>query len=155
MKKLSHLLISIAISEGVGFLSSLLASSQSNVYESLTLPSFAPPGWIFGPVWIFLYALMGIAAYRVFRANSDHTKTTALVFYCLQLFLNFMWSIIFFRWHQRGFALLELILLFVFILITTYRFYKLDKIAGYLMFPYVIWTAFAIVLNYSIWMLNK
>ncbi len=151
-----YLLISIFISEGVGALSAFLSSGNMEmVFDTLIKPSFAPPAWVFAPVWIILYALMGIAAYRIFKlgCNKKGVKS-ALLFYAIQLFLNFLWTIIFFRFELIGLAFIEIVILLIFIIITTVKFFKLDKCAGYLMVPYIIWVAFATVLNYYIWILN-
>ncbi len=150
-------LVSILISEGVGFLSSILSSgNMQQIFETLKQPSFAPPAWLFAPVWIILYALMGLAAYRIWKLGTDRKDVKkALYLYVIQLFLNFLWPIIFFRFGLIGLALLEIVILLLFIVLTTKSFLKLDKIAGYLMIPYVLWVMFATILNYSIWILNK
>ncbi|WP_202707238.1 TspO/MBR family protein [Sporosalibacterium faouarense] len=150
------LIISIAIPLGVGFLSSLLSINTVDTYRNLIQPSFAPPSWLFAPVWTILYILMGIAAYRIWISYADTSKKdSAFTFYFIQLSLNFLWSIIFFRFNMRFLALIEILLLLFSIIITTIKFYKIDKKAGYLMIPYILWASFATVLNYSIWMLNK
>ncbi|AKL96169.1 TspO/MBR family protein [Clostridium aceticum] len=150
------MLISIAIAQGVGIASSLLTQNTREQYQNLIQPSFAPPGWVFPVVWTILFILMGIAAYRIYSlAFKDPQVKSALLFYVAQLFVNFFWTIIFFRFEQRGFALVWLILLWVLIIITTVKFYRLDKVAGYLMIPYILWASFAGLLNYSVWQLNK
>lgn len=150
------LFISIAISEGIGVLAGFLTMNSTTDYLNLKLPSFAPPGSIFAPVWAVLYLLMGIAAYRVWmHGNYNENVKNALSWYIFQLFLNFIWSILFFGLGLRGLALLDIILLFVAILITTIKFYKIDKLAGILMVPYILWVGFAAILNYSIWKLNR
>ena len=99
---------------------------------------------------------MGIASYRVCKYGYDREKVkSALIYYSIQLILNFMWPIIYFNLGLRGFALIEIILLLIFVIITTVKFYKIDKVAGYLMIPYVAWLVFATILNYYTWILNK
>lgn len=155
MQKRSALIISLLIPQLTGALSAYLSASQREVYQRLNLPAFAPPAWVFGPVWILLYLLMGIACYRVYlKGPGNPLVKKALLFYLIQLLFNFAWSIIFFRFELLGIALVEIIILFIFIIITTYYFYKAEKTAAYLMIPYIIWVAFASLLNYYIWLLN-
>jgi benzodiazapine receptor len=144
------LLKSLLLSLGTGLLSSLLSPEMRVIYENANKPPFAPPGWIFAPVWIILYILMGIAAYRVFIQGSGRPEVRdALFYYGTQLFLNFMWSILFFRFALAGTAFLDLLLMAALILITTVKFYRIDKTAGLLMIPYLIWVVFAGALNAS------
>lgn len=149
------LVISIIISEGVGFLSAMYSMNMGDFYKELIKPSFAPPAWIFAPVWIVLYLLMGIAAYRIWM-HGTYAKgvKSALFYYGLQLVFNFFWSIIFFRFRLVAIAFFEIIILIILILITTIKFFKLDIISGLLMLPYLLWVVFAAVLNYFLWILN-
>jgi len=150
-----HLILSIAIALGVGFLSSLLSGDTREVYQRLILPSFAPPGWIFPVVWTIMYVLMGIAAYRVYSRGPRRPQVrSALSYYAVQLFFNFLWSIIFFRFELFGFAFIWLLILWFLIIVTTSKFFRLDKLAGYLMLPYLLWVTFAGILNFAIWRLN-
>jgi len=154
-KSILALIISVLLTEGIGFLSGFLSMNSTSAYENLNKPTFSPPGWVFPVVWTILFFLMAVAAYRIWmkgKAGDDVSK--ALVLYTIQLFFNFLWSIIFFRFRLYAIAFLELLLLLVFILLTTFEFYKIDKISGYLMIPYIAWVSFAGVLNYAIWMLN-
>lgn len=149
------LLLSIALAEGVGLISSLFTMGFMKGYTELARPFFAPPGWVFGVVWSILYLLMGIAAYLV--ATTRHSSkgiTSALRFYVLQLFFNFLWPIIFFRLDMRVIAFFEIIILLVLIIITTVKFFRINKAAGYLMLPYLLWVTFAAVLNYYLWIFN-
>ena len=150
------LAISIIISEGVGALSALFSMDTMGKYKELIQPSFSPPGWIFPIVWGILYLFMGIASYLVYSSGADKKEVkSALSFYALQLVFNFFWTILFFRFELRGFAFLWIIALLILVIITTVKFYKINKTAGYLMIPYVLWVSFASVLNYAIWQLNK
>lgn len=154
-KNIIALIISIAIAQCVGLLSGFLSMSASNAYEAFNKPFFSPPGWVFPVVWSILYLLMGIAAYRIWlKGNSGEDVSKALILYVTQLLLNFLWSIIFFRFRLYAIAFLELLLLIVFILLTTFEFFRIDKPSGFLMIPYILWVSFAGVLNYAIWMLN-
>lgn len=150
------LIISIIIAEGIGYLSAAFSMTSPSYYKELARPSFAPPAWIFGPVWIILYLLMAIAAYRVWMyRNTKKGVYRALFYYFLQLLLNFLWSIIFFRYRLIAIAFFEIIILLIFIIITTVKFFKIDKISGLLMIPYILWVSFASILNYSLWILNS
>lgn len=123
-------------------------------YVTLNKPSFNPPNQIFGPVWTTLYILMGISLYFIVQQPASKVKTQALVVFGVQLFLNFWWSIIFFTFKNLLFALVEIIVLWIFIVVMIYLFRKLKPIAGYLQIPYLLWVSFATLLTYSIWMLN-
>lgn len=155
-KSISNLIISIIIAEGIGLLSSFLGMSNSKTYMQFNKPPFSPPSWVFPIVWVILFLLMAIAAYRIWlRGKQGEDITKALTLYALQLILNFFWPIIFFRFKLYGVAFFELLLLLVSIIMTTFEFNKLDKLAAYLMIPYILWVSFAGILNYTIWMLNK
>jgi tryptophan-rich sensory protein len=154
-KNICKLLISILIAEAVGLLSGFLGRSNVNTYMELNKPSFAPPGWLFPIVWIILYLLMAIAAYRIWmKGEQGEDVNEALKFYSLQLVFNFFWSIIFFRFELYGVAFFELLILLLLVIYTTYLFYKIDPLAAYLMIPYLLWLSYAGILNYSIWKLN-
>ena len=155
MKKIRNIFISISIPLVIGLTSAYLTAGTMEAYKKLVQPSFAPPGWIFGPVWLILYIWMGYASYRVWKNRSNVKIKSALTFYGTQLVFNFFWSLIFFRYQMRGFAFVEILILLILIVVTTIKFYKIDKIAGYLLFPYLAWVSFASLLNYSVWMLNK
>lgn len=131
-------------------------SSVRTFYVTLNKPSFNPPGWIFGPVWVTLYTIMGVAAWIVWgKLSSDQNAKVALVLFIVQLVLNALWSHLFFGWHLLFIAFLEIILLWVMILLSTIWFFRISTKAGALMLPYLVWVSFAAFLNYSIWVLNK
>jgi translocator protein len=155
-RSLIALIISIVIAEGTGALSSYLGMPNFKTYDVLIKPAFTPPSWVFGVVWSILYLLMAIAVYRIYiRGRGETNVGKALTLYIIQLFLNFFWTIIFFRWRLIGLAFFELMLLLIFILLTTFKFFRLDKLAGLLMIPYILWVSFAGVLNFTFWMLNN
>jgi tryptophan-rich sensory protein len=129
-------------------------SSVSTWYPTLAKPAWNPPAWVFGPVWTTLYLMMGVAAWRVWRAHS-RGASGALGLFGVQLVLNTLWSIVFFGLRAPGPAFFELLLLWLAILATGLRFYRLDRVAGALMAPYLAWVTFAGVLNYTIWQLNR
>jgi len=154
-KHLFPLLISILIALSAGFIGSLFTTSSiSSWYAFINKPSFSPPNWLFAPAWSLLYILMAFAAFLIWKKR-DHSQTKpALMFYGIQLILNALWSIIFFGMHNPGLAFLEIIFLWSFILITLIKFYKINKTAGLLFIPYILWVSFASILNYAVWMLN-
>ena len=124
-------------------------------YTTLARPWIAPPNWVFGPVWTLLYALMAIAVARVTQAAPSGVKSTAIALFVLQLALNFAWSWIFFRSHQIGWALAEIVILWIAILFTTLAFARLSSTAAWLMTPYLAWVSFATLLNAEFWRLNR
>ncbi len=155
-KELEGLVLSVLIAEAVGFLSGFLARNSRQVYDSLIKPSMAPPGWLFPVVWTILYALMGIAAYKVYSSDVSKTKKrNALIVYSLQLLVNFSWSIVFFRYGLIGYSVFILILLDILVIICTILFYRIDKKSAFLMIPYIIWILYATDLNAAIWLLNS
>ena len=121
-------------------------------YAGLARPSFAPPNWVFAPVWTTLYVLMAVAAWRVWRVTGS--RSLEMGAYAVQLIFNFAWSAIFFAAHQIGFALAEICILLALILATTILFWRRDRLAGWLFLPYLAWTSFAAALNYAFWSLN-
>lgn len=149
------LIVSLAVSLGVGGLSALLTNSEMAVYEGLNQPPLSPPGWVFGVVWTILFVLMGIAAYLVWQADTGDQRRRAIWFYAVQLAFNFAWTLIFFNARLYGVALIWLIILWVLILLTTVQFYRLRPAAGWLMLPYLLWVTFAGYLNAGIWLLNR
>lgn len=128
-------------------------------YASLARPEFAPPDWLFGPVWTTLYLLMGVAAYLVWSSSARAAarparRKAALELFLLQLILNAEWSIIFFGLRSPGWALVEIVLLWVAILATLLAFARISRPAAWLLAPYLAWVSFAAYLNYTIWILN-
>jgi len=138
----SALIISILIPLAVGTMSALFSGNMSS-YSILTQPAFSPPGFIFPIVWTILYILMGISSYIVYSSNSPN-KSKALLLYCIQLFFNFCWSIIFFGLDLFLFAFIWLIALILIV----------NPLSAYLQIPYLIWCIFAAYLNFSIFLLN-
>jgi tryptophan-rich sensory protein len=123
-------------------------------YAGLAKPSFNPPNQIFGPVWTVLYALMAIAGWMIWKRADSELRSRALLLFWVQLGLNFGWTLIFFRGHQIGLALVEILLLWLAILGTTVLFFRLRNAAGWMFVPYLAWVSFASVLNFAIWMKN-
>lgn len=123
-------------------------------YATLNKPSFNPPNYLFGPVWTILYILMGISFYLVWKKPTSPVRTAGVLFFLVQFILNFCWSIIFFKLHKMGLAFAEIMVMWIFILFTINEFRKLNKIAAWLLVPYILWVSFAAVLNFSLWKLN-
>jgi translocator protein len=146
----------IGVSQLAGAVGSLFTvSSIGTWYEMLQKPLFAPPNWIFGPVWVLLYLFMGIATFLVFQQRGKNRGVkTALFAFAVQLVLNSAWSIIFFGMHNIAFALFEIVVLWIAIATTMLLFFRVSKVAGWLFVPYLAWVSFATYLNYAFWTLN-
>lgn len=156
MKNTLLLIGCVAFTFIVGSSGGLFTVSEiPNWYATINKPSFNPPNWIFGPVWTILYALMGYALFLIFKQPNSTLKINALIIFFVQFTLNFFWSIIFFKLHALGWAFVEIIAMWIFILLNIIWFYKLNKIAAYVLIPYLLWVSFASLLNYSIWQLNS
>jgi tryptophan-rich sensory protein len=156
MNNTLKLIISIAIPVAIGATSGFFTvTGVESWYQTINKPSWNPPNWIFGPVWTTLYILMGIALFLVWKSDANpQIKKTAIILFAAQLTLNFFWSFIFFNQHQAGWALAEIIVMWVFILLTIFAFAPISKIAAWLLVPYISWVSFATILNYTIWKLN-
>jgi len=153
--KIIPLIISIAIAQGAGIIGSIFTvASVKTWYLDIVRPEWNPPSWIFGPVWITLYTLMGIAAYLIWQVREVEGAKLALVVYGIQLALNALWSVLFFGLKNPGLAFAEILILLVFIIATTILFWKINTWAGVLLVPYLAWASFATFLNYTIWQLN-
>lgn len=151
------LIIAIAVSETAGVIGAIFTtpSIQSGWYAELVKPAINPPSWVFGPVWITLFALMGLAVWLVWKQGFENPEVKrALVLFDIQLVLNVLWSILFFGLRSPGYALIEIIFLWFAILATIIVFAKISKPAMWLLLPYIIWVSFAVYLNYMIWTLN-
>ncbi len=152
------LILAILISELAGILGS--AATMPSIptwYATLEKPALNPPSWVFGPVWTTLYALMGIAAFLVWKHYSGRRKsqvTTALKIFGVQLLLNVSWSVIFFGLQNPGLAMVNIIALWLAIAWTMVVFYSISRLAAYLLVPYLLWVSFAFYLNCAIWALN-
>jgi benzodiazapine receptor len=155
--ELIKLIISIVICNSVGIIGSFsTASAIPTWYNSLEKPTFNPPNWVFGPVWTTLYTLMGISAYLVYRQGIHNSQVkTALIIFGIQLFLNAIWSPIFFGLRALFAGFVVIVILWIAILLTIFAFYKISTIAAVLLIPYLLWVSFATILNYSLWVLNS
>lgn len=154
MKKinLKNLVISLLIPLVVGTISGLISMPFMD-YGNLVQPPLAPPGWLFPVVWTILYILMGISFYLILEEN-NYDKDSSYLVYFIQLFVNGLWSIFFFVFKLRLFSSIWLILLIILIAIMIVKFYRINKLAGLLQIPYLLWCIFALYLNISIYILN-
>lgn len=149
-------IISIFICILVELLSSFTTQTSVNTwYKTIIKPDFTPPNWLFAPVWTILYLLMGFSWGRINKIAKNQELITVNVAFIIQLLLNFSWSFIYFGANKIGIAFVDIILLWIFIIINIYFFYKIDRIASLLLLPYLFWTSYAVILNGAIWHLNK
>ncbi|HLN95511.1 MAG TPA: TspO/MBR family protein [Flavobacterium sp.] len=158
MNRYVKIVLFVATCLTVGFLSGLATrEGVTTWYRTIEKPSFNPPNWVFAPVWSLLYVMMGVAAGRIWgRIDASGPEVRrALVFFWIQLALNALWSVLFFALWNPLLALVELVLLWLMIYETWYKFKALDRVAGWLLVPYLAWVSFAGVLNASIWWLNR
>jgi len=130
------------------------ASSVTDWYTTLNKPPFNPPDWVFAPVWTALYLMMAVAAWRVWRLPGSELRSRGLWLFGVQLVVNLAWSFLFFGWQRIELALFDILLLLVLIALNLRWFWQLDRVAGWLLLPYLAWVAFATLLNASLWWLN-
>ena len=123
-------------------------------YAQLIRPDWAPPSWLFGPVWTILYALMGVAAWLVWRVGGFRASQSALIIFLAQLAFNSLWSWLFFGWQHGALAFADILLLLTLLIATLISFWRIKPLAGALLVPYLLWVIFASALNYSVWQLN-
>jgi len=179
MQNTAKFIISILICEGAGIAGSFFTAPAIPIwYVSLQKPDFSPPNWVFAPVWTVLFLLMGISLYLVWAKNwkieapenksaekawnpvstklwsGSWKEENAVAIFILQLVLNILWSVIFFGLKLPGPAFFEILMLWFAILYTIVNFFRISKLAAYLLIPYIVWVSFAAVLNFSIAALN-
>ena len=154
MKQIIGLIAWLAVSFIAAAIGSAASIQAGPFYAQLVRPEWAPPPNLFGPVWTILYALMGIAAWLVWRAGGFRTARAALSLFLVQLAVNALWSWLFFAWRLGGLAFADIVLLWVFIVATLIAFWRVRPLAGMLLIPYLLWVSFAAALNYSVWQLN-
>jgi len=157
MKLAIKIIILIVICLGIGYASSLVTQNGIQTwYNTIEKPSFNPPNWLFGPVWTALYICIAIAGGIVWdKINTNPLAKKAMLYFGIQLLLNTLWSFLFFGLKNPLVALIEIILLLLIIYETYMLFSKINKTAGYLFIPYLLWVSFAMFLNASIWWLNR
>ena len=149
-------IVSMLISLGGGLLIGYFIKDSLKTYGSLVKPIFSLPGWVFGVIWPILYILIGFALYRVYLTLKQENRSYGvLILYLSQLFLNFLWPIVFFNFRLYGISAIIIIILIVLIISCIIKFLKVDKISSILLIPYLIWCIYASYLNIMIWILNE
>jgi tryptophan-rich sensory protein len=144
----------VILAELIGGLGALFTyTAIPTWYATLNKPSFSPPNYLFAPVWTLLYALMGLALYLVWESKAKNKMWAYIVFYT-QLVLNFLWSFIFFGQKIPGLAFVEIIILWILILVNIVSFWRINKWAGIMLLPYIVWVSFASILNFALFKLN-
>jgi tryptophan-rich sensory protein len=149
------LVLSLILPLSVGAVAGMFTSQAVPTwYATLNRPSFNPPNWVFGPVWTTLYILLGISFFIIWKENYSKKRNMAILVFSIQMLLNFSWSFLFFYFNLIGFALIEIILLWISIAAMIYLFYKIKPFAAYLNIPYLLWVSFATILNAGYYFLN-
>lgn len=158
MKKIriGALIIALAVPLAVGGVSALLTMNSMEIYgTTLVKPPLSPPAWLFPVAWTILYIMMGLASYLIYTAETDaNDRTVALAEYAIQLTMNFFWSIIFFNMEAYFIAFVWLIVMWSVVIICTVRFYRIRKLAGIMLIPYILWLTFAAYLNMGVYVLS-
>ncbi|WP_142965930.1 TspO/MBR family protein [Enterococcus durans] len=138
----------------LGFISGLLSGNPGSYYYSLDLPPFAPPSWIFGPMWTVLYILMGMALYFLTQMDERKLKRKLLTLFVIQFICNFLWSALFFNLQSNFIAAVDITILVIVLTILLYHLWLHFRLVMWLLVPYYLWVLFATLLNYSIYLLN-
>ncbi len=156
VRDISKILTCVVVCEGAGLVGGIFTTGAIPTwYAALHKPSFTPPNWLFAPAWTTLYLLMAISAFVVWRRGLDNRRIlTGLAYFLAQLVLNVLWSVVFFGLKSPFAGIVVIAALWVAILLTIFKFYRISKVAGLLLLPYILWVSFAASLNVSIWMLN-
>ena len=155
--KIAKLIFSLVLPIAIGGFSSYLVRNEMDTlwFTTLAKPSFNPPSYLFGPVWIILYILMGISMFLIWNTPKTELRQKALTVFGIQLFFNFWWSILFFSIHTILVSVVDILLMWFLIIYMITLFKKIKPVAAYLQIPYLFWVTFATILNISIWYLNK
>ncbi len=154
IKKYTGLFLFLFVTFSAAYIGATASISAKTFYAELTRPLWAPPGYLFGPVWSVLYIMMAVSAWLVWiKENYSFRRVSVLTFF-FQLALNALWTWIFFVWNSGFFAFIEILILWILILLTIYLFNKRSKIAAALLIPYLLWVTFASALTFAIWQSN-
>jgi translocator protein len=155
-RQILGLLVWLGLSFVTAAAGAIASVNAGSFYMHLARPAWAPPAWLFGPMWTSLYVLMGIAAWLVWREGKlKHRATgTALTLFVVQLVVNALWSWLFFVWMQGAMAFAEIVLLLGLIVATTIAFWRIRPLAGALLLPYLLWVTLATALTWSVWQAN-
>ena len=157
MRKMSigTLIISLFIPMLIGGISASLSAQGMAMYGSMNKPPLSPPAWVFSVAWTILYLMMGLASYFIIVSEADgRSKAMALIFYGVQLLMNFMWSIVFFNLGAYLLAFIWLIIMWGMVIVCAFRFYSINRIATFLFIPYILWLTFAAYLNFGAYILS-
>ncbi|TXL68932.1 tryptophan-rich sensory protein [Zeimonas arvi] len=144
----------LALAFAAAAIGGIASANAGDFYAQLVRPAWAPPGWLFAPVWTLLYLTMGVAAWLVWREAGFRGARAALTLFVIQLAANALWTWLFFAWRLGGLAFAEVLLLWVLILATVVAFWRVRPLAGALMLPYLGWVSFACALTWATWRLN-
>ncbi len=153
-RNLFGLLACLAVSFLAAAVGAVASADAPSFYAALSLPPWAPPAWVFGPVWTVLYALMAVAAWLVWQRAGSPGVRTALLLFVVQLGANALWSWVFFAWRQGALAFVEVVILVGLVAATVRAFWRVRALAGVLLLPYLAWVGFAAALTYAIWQRN-
>ncbi|MFC5524348.1 TspO/MBR family protein [Rhodanobacter ginsengisoli] len=154
MKQIVGLIGWLLLSFAAAATGALASVQAASFYQQLVQPTWAPPASVFGPVWSALYAMMGIAAWLVWREGGWRRQRSALTLFVLQLAINALWSWLFFAWHHGALAFADIVVLWLLIAATLISFWRVRPLAGALLLPYLCWVSFAAALNFAVWHLN-
>lgn len=153
MINLKSFIVSILIPNLFGLFGSLIGN-VSQGFDAMVKPYFMPPAIVFPIVWTILYILMGISSYIIYSSNSEDKKS-ALTIYSIQLIINSLWTFFFFNLEWYLFSFIWILIMIFFVVIMIYKFYKINRLAGLLQLPYLVWLVFASILNFSVYLLNR
>ena len=153
-RQLGGLLGWLAVTAAAAALGTVASVDAAGFYRQLARPLWAPPGWVFAPVWTILYLSMAVAAWLVWCRRGILGALPALVLFLVQLAANALWSWLFFAWHQGAWSAAEIVVLWLLIVATVVAFWRVRPLAGALLVPYLVWVSFAAVLTFSTWRLN-
>ena len=144
----------ILLAAATGAVGSVASVRAADFYQELARPAWAPPAWLFGPVWTVLYVLMGVAAWLVWRERDRAPVRGALTVFVAHLALNALWTWVFFAWRQGALAFVEILALLAAVAATALLFARVRRLAGALLLPYLAWVAFATALTWAVWQRN-
>ncbi|MFK7788816.1 MAG: TspO/MBR family protein [Phycisphaeraceae bacterium] len=148
------LIVSLVVCYAVSFLGATASINAGAFYTELQQPTWAPPGWLFGPVWMVLYTLMAISAWLVWRIDGFKANRAILLLFLIHLIPNALWSWVFFAWWMGLASVVTIIILWLMIATTCVGFWKVKPVAGALLLPYLAWVGFATALNITLWQMN-
>lgn len=156
LTEIPKLVVALLIPLAVGFLGAMATTPQIQTwYAALVKPLWAPPNWVFAPIWTTLFILMGLAFYLVWRQGLGRKDVRfAILIFGVQLVLNLLWSVVFFSFHSILGAFIVILILWIAILANVIAFYVISKPAGILLVPYIVWVSIASYLNYTVYLLN-